>query len=423
MQTRIADPQPGVNVLTTGLMVIYFYLFFVALPLLSPLRNLGLLEPALIRNAVLPPLVILIIFSVGLRRVLKVKSALQLVLLIMFFQAMAVGLGNIIVDNSYRNYFSHLFQTSSAYVLLMVGWITYRSWSEKFWKVLVFSALVAAFISSAVTINALGRGEIGRFYTAAYGFILVSAYAANSSSTIAFASFLGVIISNKRAVVLSVLAIVFFRIIGADGQMRERASLSRLVKKIFTFFAVAVVIFSLSYVAIQWLERNPSTGLGLAYSISVNRLEQVVHALAASDAMNDASAGRLLEIEAVLATMDSMSYLVGNGAGWQVQLESGREVQNIHFTPLSLVAVYGGITTAVFYVGSLVIYFRFILRGQAALSLTEKMAPFYFVGALVHSFFAYSLFIDWMFFFFIGVMARSLKESRRIRPRVAQWQG
>lgn len=420
---RIAGPKRDVNTLTTGLMAISFYFFFVVLPLLSPLRNLGLLEPGLIRNAVLPPLLILIIFSVGVGRILKVKSVLQLILIIMFFQAMAVGLGNIIVDDSYRSYFSHLFQISSAYVLLMVGWMTYRSWSENFWKALVLSALVAAFISSAVTINALEQGEIGRFYTAAYGFILVSAFAANSSSTIAFASFLGVIISNKRAVVLSVLAIVFFRIVGADGQMRERASLSRLMKKMVTFFTVAVVIFSLSYVIIQWLERNPSTGLGLAYSISVNRFEQVVHALAAPDAINDASAGRLLEIEAVLADMGSMSYLVGNGAGWQVQLESGREVQNIHFTPLSLVAVYGGIATAVFYVGSLAIYFGFILRRQETLSLTEKMAPFYFVGALVHSFFAYSLFIDWMFFFFIGVMARSLKESRRMRPRVAQWQG
>ncbi len=212
--TKRINSTPTVKRSTVGLMIAYFYFSFVFLPLLSPLRNLGVLEPGLIRNALLPPLFIALVFSIGLGKILKPRRLIQYVLAGMFLLAGIIGAQNLVNNDSFREYFSHLFQAASAYVLFLVGWITFKAWSEKFWKYFILLSLVSTIISSAFTIGALERGDIGRYYTAAYGFILIAAYSANASNSITLFAILGSIVSNKRAVALAVFTLFFTKVVG-----------------------------------------------------------------------------------------------------------------------------------------------------------------------------------------------------------------
>ncbi|WP_305966777.1 hypothetical protein [Marinobacter salsuginis] len=398
-------------------MIAYFYFSFVFLPLLSPLRNLGVLEPGLIRNALLPPLFIALVFSIGLGKILKPRRLIQYVLAGMFLLAGIIGAQNLVNNDSFREYFSHLFQAASAYVLFLVGWITFKAWSEKFWKYFILLSLVSTIISSAFTIGALERGDIGRYYTAAYGFILIAAYSANASNSITLFAILGSIVSNKRAVALAVFTLFFTKVVGLSGIGEKKLTyrslfLSSLKAVLFVLFSAAVVVLFVS-----WVNQNPSSGIGKAYNISINRIADVFDALQQKSGIEEASSGRFQEIETALDSMSGSDYLFGNGAGWEITLNSGKEVQNIHFTPLSLVSVYGIPVTVLFYFSIIVIYLKFLILKCKGLSLTEKIAPLYVVGAIVHSFFAYSLFIDWLFFFFVGVLARSVQVaeiSRRV---------
>lgn len=392
---------------TTMLLMGFYLLFsFVVLPLFSPLRNLGVMEPGLIRNALLPFVFVFLFMSVGLNNIIKPKSSIQILLLMMLLQSALVGLTNLFDGGEIRNYVSHLFQVSSAYLMLCVGWLMFDYWGERFWKWLVFAGLFSAFVSSFFTIGALGRGDIGRYYTAAYGFILISSFAAVASNKTLFLGFLGSFISNKRAVLLAVLTIImsaFFNINRSpDKKLTYKKMTAAILAVVFVMLGFGLLIFSL----MGWAENNPNTGLAKAVNISVGRLEQIVDAGDGAKTLNQISSGRIEEIQATMQSLDGLDYVVGSGAGWGVLLDNRKSVQNIHFTPLSLVAVYGAPYTVLLY-GFIIFYLvRFYIQRRPR-SITESMAPFYVIGALVHSFFAYSLFIDWAFFFFMGVLIRS----------------
>lgn len=400
---------------TVGLMIVYFYFSSVLLPLLSPLRNLGVLEPALIRNAFLPPLLIALVFSIGLGRVLKPRSGIQLLLACMFFLGLLVGIENILIGESYREYLSHMFQVFSAYVMFLVGWLSFRAWSERFWKYLILFSLISIMISSAFTINVLGSGDISRYYTAAYGFILISAYAANYSSSIALMAVIGSIISNKRAVVLAVLTMLMARFLGFGGRNIKSLTSKMFLSYFFKMATFAVILFFVFLFFVYWIGHNPGSGLSKAYNISINRILNVVEAIGNKSGFESLSFGRAEEIEVALNAFNGIDYIIGNGAGWNVNLPSGKNVQNIHFTPLSLALIYGFPVAIFFYFLIINSYLKFVFLRYNHLTVTEKIAPLYIVGALVHSFFAYSLFIDWLFFFFVGVMVRSTRSEINLK--------
>lgn len=391
---------------------IYLIFSFVALPLISPLRNLGVIEPALIRNALLPPLFLLLIFSVGIKNILKPKAGIQLLLLLMFIQSAIIGLVNVFEGSSFRSYFSHLFQVASAYLLFCAGWLLFDYWGERFWRPVVLMGFFSAIISTYFTISALDRGDIGRYYTAAYGFILISSFSAVHSRKLLFLSFVVTFISNKRAVFLSVITIIasVFSNIGKDPN--RKLKFDNLIKSSIAILVGTTALLLLIFILIDWSEENPESGIAKAVNISVGRLEQVFDARRNSQTIDQISSGRIHEIRTTMQSLDGFDIIFGSGAGWNVTIDSERSAQNIHFTPLSLVAVYGAPYSIFLYAFLLFYLIRFYLKGRP-LSTTERMAPFYVVGALVHSFFAYSLFIDWMFFFFVGVLARVGLQKKR----------
>lgn len=392
------------------LIVFYLIFSFIILPMLSPLRNLGIIEPGLIRNAILPPLLIAIIISLGINKILKPKIFIQLYLVLMFIIAAIVGINNLLDKYAYREYFSHLFQIVTAYTMCITGWVTYKSLGEKFWKIFITIALLSTSISSIYTISSLSNGDIGRYYTAAYGFILIASYSANRSFALSILSFLSVIISNKRSVVLSFLTLILFKNIFLNKGLKN-ISRTKILNKTLVLLSTAIVFVISISIFNSSIYTNSDSGISKAYNISINRLNDLVNAINSKSNLDEVSSGRIEEIDIALSSMSDLDYFIGNGAGWTITLDDGRQVQNIHFSPLSLASVYGVPLTIFFYFIICIMCIKFIVIRNSNFSITELMAPTYIIGALVHSFFAYSLFIDWMFFYFIGVLGRSLHQD------------
>ena len=410
----VALEKKPANAFLAALIAFYLVFAFIVLPLLGPMRNLGILEPGYIRNALLPPLLLLIVLSVGIGSLLRPVGSVQILFLLMFAQGAVVGGVKFLEEYSFRYYSSHLFQVASAYVLVKVGWLLYRRWDERFWRKIVVIALVSTLISSAITIAALGRGDIGRYYTAAYGFILISAFAVVASKKIYILSFIGALISNKRAVLIAVI-LMFFAKPFSRG-VTAKKNIAAILSKFTLLFVSSLLLVGVCYALLVWSEANQEHALAKAVNISAGRFERFFIEADTEQTLDQLSSGRLDEIKSAVETLDWIDVLVGSGAGWSVTLEGGEEdkvVQNIHFTPISLVAVYGVPITSVFYLILLVKLFIGLRLYKGQLGIMEKMAPLYVLGGCVHSFFAYSLFIDWMFFFFFGVMLRSISNDRK----------
>lgn len=402
-----------------GLYVLGAYLLLVqvVLPLLAPLRSLGVIEPGEIRNQLLPPLFLLMIISFGGFRVLGFKTLLHIGLAFTFVQAMLIGIQNIMDPDRFRSYFSHLFQISSAYVMLSVGWLSVDRIGHRFWERFVALALGALLISTFFTVTALGRDEIGRLYTPAYGFIFVAAFSSIYSKSNSALTLGGLLLSNKRGPILAV-ALIFIQhqwnSLVAAGPRRASVLVKNIIHTIVMISGVAIA----TIIIVNWASApgNEDTAVGRAVNITFGRLVDVVEAEGSKSSLDEIAAGRFEEINTALDSLGVFSFLMGSGAGWEITLSGGKTVQNIHFSPLSLVSVFG-LPFTVFLYGYLISLVIRSMRRRGninQLSTTEKMAPLYLSGALLHSIFAYSLFIDWLVFFFAGVLSKSLKTRAHV---------
>ncbi len=415
----VVEKKPE-NAFVAALITFYLFFTFIVLPLLSPMRNLGILDPAYIRNALLPLLLLLVVLTVGVGGLLRPVASVQILFLFMFSQGALVGGVKLFEEYSFRHYASHLFQIASAYVLVKSGWLLYRHWDEHYWRKIVIFVLISTFASSAITIVALGRGDIARYYTAAYGFILISAFAVVASKKIFILSFIGALISNKRAVLIAVVVMFFAKPFSRGVAVKN--NIVAILSKFALLFVSSLLLFGVCYALLSWSEVNKEHALAKAVNISAERFERFFIDADIEQTLEMLSSGRIEEINATVEVLDWMDILIGSGAGWSVTLEGGEEnkiVQNIHFTPLSLVAVYGVPIASVFYLILLVKLFIGLRIYKGQLGIMEKMAPLYVLGGFVHSFFAYSLFVDWMFFFFFGVMLRSISNDRKRSRGVA----
>ncbi|MBL8370329.1 MAG: hypothetical protein JNK28_02965 [Burkholderiaceae bacterium] len=392
----------------------YLLLSQVVMPLLSPFRALGLLEPGQIRNMLLPPLFLAIVITLGLREILRIKTALHLVLILGGVQAMIVGLPNLLDGDATRYYFSHLFQIASAYVMLVLGWSMANTIEKKFWERFVLMALLATLVSSYFTLAALARNEVGRLYTPAYTFIFVAAYSLAYSNLQTLLVIGGLLISNKRGPMVAVIgmfavqAAKFAVIRSPEGQGNKP------IKMALAFLLAALAIGAI-FATYQWALNltNITSPIERAVYITMMRLSDLINLAETGRTLDEISAGRLTEVDAALDSLNPLNWLIGSGAGWSVTLPDGPEVQNLHFTPLSLVSVFGLPFTVTLYVLMLAVVVKsfFGMNRSRQSDATRLMAPLYLVGALIHSLFAYSLFIDWLVFFFAGVAAYANKNT------------
>jgi len=371
------------------------------------------MEPGVLRNTLLPPLLLLMIVASGPARVLTVRSVVQAVLLLAFAQAMLRGFEYGASPDTLRHYASHLFQLLSAYVMFGVGWQSIGKTTTAFWKRFTWLALAAALASTWMTLVLLGRGDVGRLYTPAYGLIFVVAYAVMESPIMMSLAFVGGLLSNKRGPIISVLSMVAAHAL-ASIRASARVSLGSLVR-VGSVAVVGLLVTALSlWALVGWANdsSNASSSAAIAIRITTDRLTDLVHVTSATWRLDQATSGRTYEVEAALQSLNVVDYIFGAGAGWTVNVGGVKRVQNIHITPLSTAAVFGLPFAVYLYLYLVTQISRGVLRkNRASLSVVEKMAPLYLAGALVHSLTAYSLFIDLLVFFFAGVLHRSLRDG------------
>lgn len=392
----------------------YLALSLIIVPLMGPLRSTGVLEPATLRNLLLPPLMLFMVAAFGAGRVIRPRAAVQIVLLVVFLQAMVRGFANGTDPATMRNYWSHLFQIASAYLMFGIGWIAIRRVGHKYWRLFAMLALLATLVSTTLTLGALDRGEVSRLYTPAYGFVFVTAFSAIYSAPTSAFAVLGSMVSNKRGPILAVVALFALH---AFTSIRDnaRTSLATFLKTVLVLSAAVGVVAVGVLSTLAWAEQpvNAGTPVGRALNITHNRISDLLAYREAVSSLEEISAGRIGEIEATVASLDAADYVIGAGAGWLLEIDGVKRVQNIHFTPLSLTAVFGA-PFAIYIYGFLI---ALVVRGSlrkdtAGLTTSERMAPLYLAGALVHSLTAYSLFIDLMVFFFAGLLAHSLQRVK-----------
>ncbi len=395
-------------------LALYILLVMVAMPLLTPLRIADVLEPAQIRNYLLPPILLFLILAFGKLAVFQPRSFLQIALGLVFIQAAAIGVYNDAHIDEPRFFFSHLFQIFSAYTMIGVGWMAVGRLGHGFWRLFVTLALIATLLASAFTINAYSNNDITHIYTAAYVFIFVGSFSAIYSNRLSFLVFLGILVSNKRGPIVAVV-ILFLQQIFIDLNNGGSQARARLGRYLFLGVLWSVILAVVSVLVYQWATDNANQQNAIARAINVtfNRLTSIAATSESSNTINQITSGRFIETQIALESLNFATWIFGSGAGWNIVPWGGESVQNIHLTPLSLIAVFGTPFMIILYITLFGLIIRGTLRKTDVQSLTttERMAPLYLSGAVVHSFIAYSLFVDFLVFFFVGVLLRSFSQK------------
>src|SRR5690606_11349701 len=137
----------------------------------------------------------------GTAKVLVPRSPIQYVLLFIFAQAAIVGGLQIEKVDSLRDYFSHLFQISSAYAMFGIGWLAIGKFGTTFWRRWTTMAMAAILLGSISILFALSEERVERLYTPAYGLIFVMAFSLIYSKKKSAVAYAALLVSNKRAVI------------------------------------------------------------------------------------------------------------------------------------------------------------------------------------------------------------------------------
>ena len=392
------------------------YICFImgVLPLMSILRVLRVSEPGELRNLLLPVLLFLLVFAFGFSKILRPKIYLQYILILVFLQSAIVG-GAVNEMDSFRSYFSHLFQLGSAYLLIGIGWQSVNKFGYKFWYRSAVLSLVSVFISSVMILITLSQNNVGRLYTPVFGLIFVMSFSLIYSRNISWLSYIILLISNKRGPIISIVVVHLFSIFSGIWQTRSTKYFAKVLLKTLT---VSVVILVGLWISIKWVEDNKQqedSAIIKAMSITYGRFERLIVGRTQGMSLDAISAGRVDEVEVALKSVKWLAWGIGSGAGWSIVIsDQGKIVHNIHTSPLSISIVYGLPFTLFLYGFIVKLLLESISRSVSVerFSVVEKMAPYYLLGALVHSLVAYSLFIDFFFFFFVGVLSHTLKAAR-----------
>ncbi|MBB3763518.1 hypothetical protein [Sphingomicrobium lutaoense] len=410
-RVALADLRKSWHPIVWGL-IVYVAVANLLISALTPLRIAGILDPVELRNP-------LLIASLGLWvvlgnpfRILKPRFLVQYVLILMIVVSAWRGIENFYNPFYQRNYLSHLFQLGSAYCLLGVGYHASNQIPKKVWMILGWATVGAVLLSTQTIISSLERGEVERFYTAAYSLLLPMAFGLLYSRRMAIASFLLLIISNKRAVMLAIAPMfAVFMKIGPSSHARRRKVTEKLLMLLVGVSVMASAAALLGFIAGS--AGSDQSGVTRAAQITYERMASSIEVGTGERSLEEIDAGRTFEVQTALDTLDSFELAFGSGAGWTIYLRD-HFAQNVHFTPISLTVVFG-VFFAVYIYAFLI---RTVWRGMrrtSAPTVAESIAPIYLSGAIVHTLFAYSIFIDFFIFFFAGAVLAGVERDKAAR--------
>ncbi len=340
---------------------------------------------------------------------LRPKSFFQLSLLLIFIVSLLLGLLNFGLAGNERPFFVHSFNLIFAYLAYSFGrGGSLASISMRFFLFYRKLAVPVLFVSAVVTaasFSIFAAGDsLGRFYSPIYQIGLPAAvFTSSYNITVLVASAMVALASNKRGSLLMVLSIVLVGLLvrpwsPSRKQTKSKSNYKRFLVPlgIALISALFIIYFRiLSEAAILAMNRIPFLG---SESIDLS--------------------GRDIEVELAMANINGIEDLFfGGGIGWSLNLP-GREmpVNSIHFSPLTLLIVYGPWSVVALYIGLLYtaicsLFSSVCRRGKISFEET-LFASSYIIGSLAYSFTAYNLFIDPNIFIFAGILSSSINVSQ-----------
>lgn len=394
---------------TNRILAIYVFVFFIIMPLLSPLRVAGITNAIYIIYILNPLTVILLVLENRIRPILRPNSHFNFILILTLIQCATIGASNLFGENQ-REYFSHLFQISSAYVMFNIGARKYKLINYNKAKLYSLLAILAYISATLITIYIMSSFGAGRFYTPAYTLLLPAAYSGATSPIQFLGVFVLALFSNKRGVImaLSLTALLVFFIIKYPREILIRYT----GLCVLTIATILIFASGPEHQLLTWAEQNSINQLPIekVLKITINRTHDLYESFFTNELdVNLATAGRIEEINTVLDSMDYTSWMVGRGAGSTVTVH-GNKKQNIHFSPLSI-AMFSGIPFMIYLYLYSISTISKAMRARYQ-NVNQRIMAIYAISALIHSLTAYSLFIDLLFFFALGCLTSMNRELR-----------
>lgn len=391
--------------------VFYLHIVFncIVVPILLPLRTFEVWNAA---EVIYANVLIVALYAVAVPSPLVFVPTrfLQLLLLYCLVVGSLIGLSNLEDPRATRDYFSHVFQILSAYVMYSAGTSQSREiWNDRTMRLLMLAAIASEYLGSAA-IYAYGFqfGLGGYLVGGGLAGFLALCYFLPRSSPASFAAFATVLLSGKRGELVAALVVV------ASHFTVPRMRLAAQRLSLTSLFAGAAVTLVAAF-TIAWLNAGTASEVvdWLEY-----RVESIQVALVGGDegARVAAAGGRYEETDALMSEFGGIDWVVGKGFGYQVSYspndELVEEIHQVHFTPATLTVRFG-LPAATLMMGYFVVVVlrawmwrrRARRRGDDTVRINQLQTTWlYVLGQLLVSLTAFLIFGDLFFMLFIGIL-------------------
>lgn len=402
------EPLLGSRALKRAHRLFTLYLLFSlgVVPAIIYLRSSGVFNSAELTQYVNTATVVALLLT-GPAALRRPRSRFQILLVAVGVQAAMLGLLDFGPEVA-RDFGSHLFQLCSAYVVFNLGAMMGPRLTSRYWRRLAVVSMVASIVGLLFTGRGIEAGTVTRFtapaplFSLAYGIVHAAPGLTGGAVLLTF-------LSGKRGPIVAVAAVL---VAGLLGKQRARLRVPRGLFKVSIACCVVGFAWIVITVGSGALPEHPNLIQTVARQ-SYARIDRAYEALNSRDegVLDAASSGRVAEVRLVLDKLDPVSVITGRGAGASIQISESRSRQYTHFSPLSLCFVYG----APFALALYLFIGRELIRASRYRARTSppSLVPYYYlIGAVVGSLFAYSLFVDLLLFFSVGVLYQANRASR-----------
>jgi hypothetical protein len=287
------------------------------------------------------------------------------------------------------------------YFLTMYNYRNFNNYISKFSKIMFWAGIIGVielYILISIMPAYLGATPIIYPY-------LIKGLLEMDFSTILF-SIIAVFFAGKRAMLIGVIVVIFVYY----GLIRKK------LKSIILFFILFFSLLSSLYISYkEKIEENPAVS---KYKYTIDELSSDNFAYNNLDLINIVSGGRISEIEGAFKYFDTpFDFAFGQGAGftyrwYQVDgLDFEDYHSNVHFTPAGIVSKYGFF----FFLFLFIYIFDTLRKTRISVKRYDFLSIFFYlyvIGALIDSFFAYTLFIEILLPIALGYLqAKNIKQD------------
>lgn len=389
---------------------IYLILILVLDPILSILRQVQIYN-----TAQFVVLYGVLVFIIMLPHAFKKQFVFNDLLIWFFISALVIGtikgLQNLHTEGFIRNYFADTFNLIKAMFAYHLGMIMYSNPFElpKPTKRIINTSIAVCTLVTVFLVYAVNAGYVQYLDGPGYTLLLPYVVYINSNPYLTSLILSLVLLSTKRGAIVMAISLLLTALVLGSFKRKQFKNAKPYFKGIlFLFF------LSIPFLQSAWVQKQVKTVADIfEYKVlnlsELNSLDRYQ--------LDNLGGGRISEVESAIKAMGAHDWLLGGGHGFSYHIKDYVETEsthNVHFTPLSIVTRYGLLITAFFYIVIIILITKIIYTVYKNKNPQPIIIPLlYIIGALIYSFFAYSLMNDVIFMFMLGHLSVYAKEIRR----------